>query len=95
MGITVFLTCLLLSLAGLAACVTGLVRRGFTFWAPAIASLAGSALVWGAYVASIGILERTWTVRSTGFWIAMGIGALGVLLLAGGVRGSLGPQRQG
>ena len=93
MGIAAFLTCLLLSLTGLGAGVTGLVRRGTAFLAGAIACVVGAALVWSAYIASIGILERTWTVRSPGFWIAMGIGVLGVLLLAGGVRGSLGPRR--
>lgn len=95
MGISVFLTCLLLSLSGLVAGVTGLVRRGAAFLVGAMACVAGAALVWGGYVASIGVLERTWTVRSTGFWIAVGAGVLGVLLLAGGVMGSLKSRRQG
>lgn len=95
MGFAVFLKCVLFSLCGLVAGVAGLVRRGGEFLFGAIACVVGAALVWGVYVAAIGMLEHTWTVRSAGFWIAMVIGVAGVLLLAGGGRGSLEPRRQG
>ena len=86
MGISAFLVCCQLSLIGIAACLVGIVRLGPRFAIGAVSSIAGALMVWGGYVALIGILERTWTLRSAGFWLASLVGCAGLWLLVMGVR---------
>lgn len=93
-GPIVLLCWALVFLASLVGVAISLRRHGSRGLGFALLCPAGAALMLGLWVAAAGVLEGAWGWTTTGLWIAIPLGAVGVLLQVVGWRAAWRPRRR-